>query len=167
MGERNSDLKRRFESLKIDALRFVEEMTGEIVNDLGRLMQRSCGVWTGRIESDRARAEELRHQLRMFTLDLAMAMERSPVHTKTDLRDIGRTGKRMCAALRFEEYTGSAVEFGKQIGVFDAKWIIEAGFEAMAQWVNLAPNPGPRLERPEGLSCSGPRETSGASWAWH
>lgn len=141
MGTEISGLKRRLESVKTDALRFVEEIDEGIVTGPETSIQRLMGVWSGRREEDYARAEELRYRLRVFTLDLAMAMEHSPVLTKTDLRDIGRTGKRMCAALRFEQYTGSMVERGEPIRAIDAKFILENGFEAMTQWVDLAPDP--------------------------
>jgi hypothetical protein len=138
MSAEISDLKHRLESIKADALRFVQDMT-----ECGAGTPRAFGVWSGTGEDDRARSEEIRHRLRVFTLDLALAMERSPVLTKKDLRDIGLTGKRMCAALKFEQYTGSIIDRGEPIRVSEAAYLVKSGFEAMTQWVDLAPDPLP------------------------
>ena len=134
MSAEISELKRRLDSIKVDAVQFVEDMI-----ELDFHIPRAIGVWRGISEDDRAKADELRHQLRVFTLDLALAIQNSPVLTKTDLRDIGRVGKRMCAALRFEKYTGSMVDRGEPIGALDASYVLSEGFEAMVEWVDLVP----------------------------
>jgi hypothetical protein len=140
MTTETPELKHRLESIKADALRFVEDMI-----ECDSHTPRAIGVWRDIDEHDRARSEELRHRLRVFTLDLALAMESSPVLTKTDLRDIGRVGKRMCAALRFEKYTGSMIDRGDPIGVHDARYVLREGFEAMVEWVDLVPDPIPNV----------------------
>jgi hypothetical protein len=43
----------------------------------------------------------------------------------------------MCAALRFEEYTGSMLRRGDPIRAFEAQLILENGFRAMAEWIAL------------------------------
>ena len=78
-------------------------------------------------KEDRAKSDELRHSLRTLIVDLTSAMERSPLITKGDLRDISRAALRMCAALRFEGYTGSMLRRGEPIRAFEAQFILENG----------------------------------------
>src|SRR6516225_558488 len=78
-------------------------------------------------KEDRAKSDELRHSLRTLIVDLTSAMERSPLITKGDLRDISRAARRMCAALRFEGYTGSMLRRGEPIRAFEAQFILENG----------------------------------------
>jgi hypothetical protein len=131
MGDEMHDFKQRLDRIRVDACEFLDDL--QCRPDIpGR-----WSLWFWIQEQDRVWADDMRHCLRLFTLDLALAMEKSPIVTRIDLRDVGRTGKRMCAALRLREYTGSVTNPGEPIGLIDAKLILEAGFDAMAEWVDL------------------------------
>ena len=132
MGHQDSDLKRRLECVETHALQFAKEMSVREDN-APRGVQRLARD----NEEDRARSDELRERLRALMVDLVLAMERSPLITKGDIRDLARAGRRMCAALRFEEYTGSMLRRGEPIRTVEAQFILKNGFEAMGEWIAL------------------------------
>jgi hypothetical protein len=109
-------------------LQFAKEMSVREDN-----APRAFSVWRGDNEEDRARSDELRERLRALMVDLVLAMERSPLITKGDIRDLARAGRRMCAALRFEEYTGSMLRPGEPIRTVEAQFILKNGFGAMGE----------------------------------
>jgi hypothetical protein len=105
----------------------------------GRKFPNRMDVWETLDPEDRGRAEELRREHRKLTCELALAMEQSAVLTKTDVRDIGRMGKRMCgAALRFEEYAGIMVDCGEPLRGYDTRRILESGFDAIEEWIGFS-----------------------------
>src|SRR5437870_2495258 len=75
----------------------------ELLDELQRRPHVSgrASLWCSIQEQERVRADDMRHWLRLLTRDLAleMEMEKSPFLTTINLRDVGRRGKRMCAAM--------------------------------------------------------------------
>lgn len=74
MSAENSELRRRPESIKAGALRFVDEMGESTTVGSGASVRGASGVWSGENENDRARSNVIGHRLRLFTVDLAVAV---------------------------------------------------------------------------------------------
>jgi hypothetical protein len=132
MGHQDSDLKLRLEYVETRVLQFAEEMA--VCEDNA---PRAFGIWRRDNKENLARSDELQERLRALMVDLVLAMERSPLITKGDIRDLARAGRRMCAALRFEKYTGSMLRRGEPIRTVEAQFILKDGFEAMGEWIAL------------------------------
>lgn len=144
MENEEFSLSKQLEMLEATALHFVDK----IIPHIHRVPNR-VEVWETLGPEDRDRAEELRHKIRRVTHELALAMEQSAVRTKTDMDDLRRVAKRMCAAVRFEKYTGSLVNRGSPLRGFEAHRILESGFDALEEWIDFsAPSSGDSWRNP-------------------